>query len=90
MAELRQRAELFREVAGAMSAGPGAEGGEPTQRDEGFRGTDAGRRATVPQPGTGITPQARGAMERVAQAPEQRAMQGMRAAATRAANRAVA
>ena len=90
MAEAMQRAQLLQQINAAQGAGAPEEGGAPAPAQSGFRGTNAGRRATVPQPGTGITPQARGAMKATAQAPESRANQGMRAAQTRAANRAAA
>jgi len=90
MAEAMQQAQLLQSINAAQSGGEvGPEGAAP---DGGasprFRGTNAGRRATVPQPGTGLSPQARGTMAYVARNPEARAMQGMRAAQTREVNAA--
>ena len=91
LAELRQKIAVANEAAGALGPQPGAApapaeaGGE-----EDFRGASGGRRATVPQPGIGITPQARGAMRKAAGEPRARAAQGLRAAQTRAARRASA
>lgn len=90
MAEAMQRAQLLQQINAAQGAGATGEGGAPAPAQAEFRGTSAGRRATVPQPGTGITPQARGAMRATSQRPAARADQGMRAARTREANRAAA
>lgn len=96
LAELRQRLDLA-ERGAQLPALPAPGGGEPPAEpgtEEGgesaFRGASGGRRATIPGAGTGITPQARGAMRRSAVAPRERAMQGLRAAQTRSARRAVA
>lgn len=88
LAELRQRVELAGEAM-QLQAGvaPAPGGGEPAPEESDFRGASGGRRATVPQPGTGITPQARGAMRKTAVEPRARAAQGMRAAQTRAERR---
>ena len=91
LAEAMQQAQLLQQINAAQS-GEEPEGAPEPQGggggNGGFRGTNAGRRATVPQPGTGLSPQARGTMAYVSQRPEQRAMQGLRSSQTRAANRA--
>ena len=88
MAEAMQRAQLMQQMNAAQAESPEARA--PAAEEPEFRGTNAGRRATVPQPGTGLSPQARGTMAYVARDPRARAMQGMRSAQTRSANRAMA
>lgn len=94
----QQSAQLDATRAGLLTGAPPPEGGAEEVPPEGggdFRGASSGRRTTVPAlpspsggPGTGMTPQARGTMRYVATEPRRRAMQGMRAAQTRAARRA--
>jgi len=89
LAEIRQRADTLQSVLLAQGEGsPDGGAPEPGGDDGGFRGASGGRRTTVPQPGTGITPQARGAMRKAAAEPQARAIQGLRSAQTRAARRA--